>query len=109
MPVITTGSEHTVHWTKMDSAGRYHHITPDPWRASSSLRSGLGFWYTQAVACPLVARTQQIGLRCHQERITGFAADSLSTPSAVSLFRSCRCAAALRPDAVLATWAFFTG
>ena len=29
-----------------DSAGRYHHITPDPWRASSSLRSGLGFRYT---------------------------------------------------------------
>ena len=29
------------------SADRDHHITPDPWRASSSIRSGLGFRYTQ--------------------------------------------------------------
>ena len=29
------------------SLDRGHHITPDPWRASSSLRSGLGFRYTQ--------------------------------------------------------------
>jgi ABC-type uncharacterized transport system substrate-binding protein len=31
------------------SADRGHHITPDPWRGSSSLRSGLGFRYTQGV------------------------------------------------------------
>ena len=29
------------------STDRDHHITPDPWRASSSIRSGLGFRYTQ--------------------------------------------------------------
>jgi hypothetical protein len=29
------------------SADRNHQFTPDPWRASSPLRPGLGFWYTQ--------------------------------------------------------------
>src|SRR5262245_1077993 len=61
------------------------------------------------IAWPLAARTQQIGLRCHQEPTTGFAADSLSAPSAVRLCCSCRYAAApYEPTPVLATWACFT-
>src|SRR5258706_10173237 len=31
-----------------DSTDRNHSFTPDPWRASPSLRSGLSFRYTQA-------------------------------------------------------------
>ena len=30
-----------------DLANRNHKFAPDPWRASSSLCAGLGFWYTQ--------------------------------------------------------------
>jgi transposase InsO family protein len=41
------------------SADRGHHITPDPWRGSSSLRSGLGFRYTQPLAAPGADRTRR--------------------------------------------------
>jgi len=45
-------SERTGHWTKMRRppapfGGLDHKFTPDPWRASSPLRAGLVFRYTQ--------------------------------------------------------------
>jgi len=48
------------------SAGRHGHVTPDPWWASSSLRSGLGFRYTQRDLATGADRSLVIGSSIHR-------------------------------------------